>query len=76
MHEIEVRSSTGNARTGLDVLWFLEVKADFTYQNRSSPYATPARLPSVRETDSTKFAVELDVSRRFMLHFSAVYDPA
>jgi len=36
----------------------------------------PARVLSVREVDSTRFVVELDVVKPFMLHFSNAYDPA
>ena len=36
----------------------------------------PVRVPSVIEVDPTKYVVELDADRPFMLRFSNAYDPA
>jgi hypothetical protein len=36
----------------------------------------PVRVPSVREIDPTRFVIEVDADRPFMLHFSNAYDPA
>jgi len=37
---------------------------------------TPVRVLSVREIDPTRFVIEVDADKPFMLHFPKAYDPA
>ena len=74
-HEIEVSGLSENL-TEFDVLWLWKVSESFDSWDEFTVDGEPARVLSVREVDSTRFIVELDVTKPFMLHFSNAYDPA
>jgi len=73
-HEIEVSGLSRNAE--LDVLWLLKMNESFGSRDALAVDDAQARVLSVREIDPTRFVIEVDADRPFMLHFSNVYDPA
>lgn len=72
-HEIEVSGLSENLAE-FDVLWLWKASESFGSWNGFTVDGVP-RVLSVREVDSTRFVVKLDVAKPFMLHFSNAYDP-
>lgn len=74
-HEIEI-SGLPDKEACLDVISILRTDRDFTSWDRLFACDPPATVLDLREIDPTKYALELDVNKPFMLGFSNAYDPA
>ena len=74
-HTIEVTSSSEN-KAELDVLWISKSGANRASWDTLAANHAAARVMSIREIDPTKFIIEFEADKPFMLHFANSYDPA